>query len=237
MYKILIANQKGGCGKTTVATTLAVAIANHVIKRGHQVFLADTDGQKSSLRWLKIRPKTAMPIVGLDWRDERDIGNLPSNADPHDWLIIDGQGAMSPEKLSQLVAECQLIIVPTLPSFFDVDSTKRFLEQLDEMKRVKKGKVGIHLLANRVRSQLLTDGQPSEKAERFFAKIGEQPIAWVSERSIYQLLSENGLTAFDKTQKPYREMQAQWQAVLDNLAWDFTNLPKKVAKTQNQNWY
>ena len=48
MKTILVANLKGGCGKTMTAITLAGALAN----QGLRVGLADADPQKSSLQWL-----------------------------------------------------------------------------------------------------------------------------------------------------------------------------------------
>jgi len=82
MKTILIANQKGGCGKTMTAITLATALS----QKGYKVALADADNQKSSLQWLKQRPNTVAQIQSLDWRHEKSIGEAPKHLD---YLIID----------------------------------------------------------------------------------------------------------------------------------------------------
>lgn len=206
MKTILIANQKGGCGKTLTAITLASALA----ARGDKVALADADPQKSSLRWLKLRPDTAPAIIGLDWRNEKSIGDAPKKTD---WLIIDAPGALTGEHAEQLIAECHAIITPVQPSFFDVDSTQRFLKNIEDIKRIRKGKTSVHLLANRVRAQAVTNQQLNQ----FFDKIGQQPVAWITERSAYPQLAAEGLSVFDRPQKLYRDIQTQWQPVLDAL--------------------
>lgn len=206
MKTILIANQKGGCGKTLTAITLASALAH----KNYTVALADADNQKSALQWLKQRPESTPTILSLDWRQEKSIGDVPKNLD---YLIIDAPGALTGEHAEQLISECHAIVTPLQPSFFDIDSTRRFLKHIHDIKRIRKGKVDIHLIANRVRA----NSASSKDIQQFFEKIEQQPVGWISERSAYGSLAMQGLSVFDKNQKNFLAIQQQWQPALDAL--------------------
>lgn len=212
MKTILIANQKGGCGKTLTAITLASALAH----KNYKVALADADNQKSALHWLKQRCEQNPSILSLDWRNEKSIGDAPKKLD---YLIIDAPGALSGEHAEQLISECHAIVTPLQPSFFDIDSTRRFLKHIQDIKRIRKGKVDIHLIANRVKP----NSSSSKSIQEFFEKIEQQPTAWISERTAYGQLAMQGLSVFDKTQKVYLDIQKQWQPLLDALIDDPTD--------------
>ncbi|TPE53895.1 ParA family protein [Amaricoccus solimangrovi] len=206
MRTVLIANRKGGVGKTTVAITIASALA----ARGGAVALADADPQKSALRWLKARPAGAASLRGLDWTDAGEIGDAPKGLD---WLVIDAPGALKGNRAAKLVAETEELIVPVMPSFFDIDSTRRFLKELEEMKRVRKGKVGLRVLANRAQAR----SRLSERLRVTLADLGQEPLGWITERAAYAELAERGLGIFDDRRRALAPLREQWAPVMAAL--------------------
>ena len=61
-------------------------------------------------------------------------------------------------------------------------------------------------------------GGAADRLAAFFDKLDHQPLAWISERAVYAELAEKGLAVFDKPQKLYLPVRAQWAPVLAALA-------------------
>ncbi len=203
MRKILVVNAKGGCGKTTVATNLAVALA----ARGEDVALADADRQKSSLSWVKRRPKHMVHVEGLNWTKERAIGDKSKGLDA---VVIDGPGGLRSELAKTLIAEASDIVVPVLASAFDWNATLKFLDGISDIKRVRKGKADIHVVANRIdrRSTQVAD------LEQTLSKKGYPILCRVSNRVIYAKHAATGTGVFDYSDAQSHEVRGQWHPLL-----------------------
>lgn len=203
MRKILVVNSKGGCGKTTLATNLAVAIA----ARGDTVALADADRQKSSLSWLKRRPKGLVPIEGLNWSKEDGIGGKVKGLDA---IVIDGPGGLRSELAKTLIAEASDIVVPVLASAFDWNATLKFLDGIGEIKRVRKGKADVHVVANRINRRSTQVGD----LEQTLSKKGYPLLARISDRVVYAKHAAAGSGVFDYSDARSHEIRGQWHPLL-----------------------
>lgn len=203
MRKILVVNSKGGCGKTTIATNLAVALA----ARGEDVALADADRQKSSLSWVKRRPKNLAKIESLNWTKEGAIGDKDKKLDA---VVIDGPGGLRSELAKNLIAEASDIVVPVLASAFDWNATLKFLDGISDIKKVRKGKADIHVIANRInrRSTQVSD------LEQTLSKKGYPLLCRISDRVLYARHAAAGSGVFDYSDASAYEIRGQWHPLL-----------------------
>jgi chromosome partitioning protein len=194
---ICVINWKGGCGKTTIATHLAVALAASGLETG----LADYDRQKTAKLWKKLRPKDAVTVSLVDWR--KDFGSCPGSLQR---LIVDCPPSLRTKRVRAIIAESNIAVVPLLPSIFDEMATLHFLKRLEAIKSVRKHKKRVLLVANRYR----IGRSASRRLEEFLATEGLLLTARIPEREIYSELARDGLTVFDRHSKTALEQQQAW---------------------------
>lgn len=204
VLSVMVTNNKGGCGKSTIASNLATAFA----AGGMRTALAEVDRQKSVLQWLDRRPDSARPIIGLDWR--KAITDVPAGVQR---LVIDGQAGMRLAQVDDLLELADVVVVPLLPSVFDEGSTARFLERLAELKPIRKQRKGVLLVANRLRAR----SKALQRLESFVTELGFPLAARLADRALYAELALQGRGVFDTGSRASAAVLAEWAPLLSRI--------------------
>ena len=122
MPVIAIVNQKGGTGKTTLSTNLAVAFAET-----DRVLLFDADAQGSSQDWADSQRQARFNLdvrVADSGRLLQDVRRLSTE---YDWVIIDGPAGTSRITLDA-IRVADVVLIPAKPSPFDVWAASTIVE-------------------------------------------------------------------------------------------------------------
>jgi chromosome partitioning protein len=200
MRSILVLNAKGGCGKTTLATT----IASFYAVQGQRVTLADFDPQHSSLDWLAARPEDRPHITGV----AADMGTFRVEADC-DCLVIDTPAAVHGRAITELVRRAQSVVMPVLPSPLDMRAAAHFIEELLIVGKVSRKETKVAVVANRVRENTLI----YHTLERFLTRLDIPLIATLRDTQNYIRAAERGLGILELAPSLVEPDLQQWKSL------------------------
>lgn len=199
MPVVVVANPKGGVGKSTLATH----IAGYFAARGHAVMLGDADRQQSSALWLGLRPSAARKIT--TWNIDRDAIAKPPKGTTH--VVLDTPGGLHGARLSDVLKIADKVVIPLQPSVFDIFATRAFLDQLAAHKHADRIKVG--LVGMRVDARTIA----SDKLREFVDQLGVPVLGYLRDTQNYIHLAARGLTLFDVAPGKVEKDLAQWVSV------------------------
>ncbi len=201
---VLVANPKGGAGKSTAATNLAGYFAS----RGHRTMLGDLDRQQSAVAWLAIRPAAAPQIESWDRSDKHPA--RPPQGVTH--VVLDTPAGLRGGDLKDVLKLADRVIVPVQPSIFDIYATQAFLTKLAERGTLSEsGKVAV--LGMRVDERT----RAAEQLHRFIDGLGIPVVGYLRDTQIYVQLAAQGLTLWDVAASRFTRDREQWQPLLDWL--------------------
>ena len=201
MRHVMVLNAKGGCGKSTLATNIAVLFA----RDGHQVCIADYDPQRSSLDWLSQRPADLPPISGVPAYEE-GLRSVPRSTEI---LVIDAPARVHGTELNELVRRAETIVVPVLPSSIDMKACAHFMAELLEIGKVSRKQARLALVANRVREHTLI----YEELDRYLSKLKIPYLGCLREAQNYVRAYARGMGVLELPEYLASPDWKQWQPI------------------------
>lgn len=203
MPVIVVANPKGGVGKSTIATNLA----GYVASQGHRVMLGDVDRQQSARTWLALRPETVRPIAGWDVAHDNIV--RPPKGTTH--VVLDTPAGLHGRRFDEVMKLADQVIVPLQPSIFDIYATRSFLNQVLAHRKSSHVKVGV--VGMRVREHTIA----ADQLRAFVAQLEVPVLGYLRDTQIYIHLAARGLTLWDVAPGRVERDLQQWEPLIQWL--------------------
>ncbi len=203
---IVIGGQKGGTGKTTIATNIATMRT----LEGRDVYLYDLDPQRSALLWSSRRAEnTDLPAVksGQMVFDKRTINigavienELKSLRDKHQDIIVDAGGADS-EELRAALLLADLVIFPIGPSAYDMWTLPTLSELVSGAENCT-GALKAKVLLNRVNTNPVVARGQIKNCDDYLANLNSLSRFnnFLRERVAVQYISDEGMAIVEYKQ-------------------------------------
>lgn len=204
MHVIAVLNQKGGSGKTTIATHLARALQLD----GADVLLIDSDPQGSARDWAAVREDQPLSVVGIDRPTiERDLKAIARK----DFIVIDGAPQAHDLAVSAIKA-ADFVLIPVQPSPYDIWATSDLVDLVKQRIELTDGKLQAAFVVSRAIKGTRIGAEVSEALSGYGLPVLE---ARITQRVIYPSSAATGMTAAD--QEPSGEAAEEVRALAEEV--------------------
>ena len=200
MPVMVVANPKGGVGKTTVATNLGGYLAS----RGRAVMLGDADRQQSSQTWLALRPVGLAKIS--TWEVSHGEVVRPPKGTTH--VVLDTPAGLHGKRLDDVMKLADKVLIPLQPSIFDIHATHDFIDQLLAHRR--SDKVQLAVIGMRTREGTIA----TDQLRNFLEGVRVPPLTFLRDTQNYVHLAAHGLTLWDVASTRFAGDRDQWAPII-----------------------
>ena len=183
---VLLGNEKGGCGKSTIATNLAAWLASRA-----DVVLLDADRQATSATWASDREGANAPTVHCVQKYDNIKSTVDDLASRYEHVVIDAGGRDSKELRTALLA-ANVVVVPFRPSQPDIDTAPAMAEIIAQAKDFNENLQVVAVLTQCPTNPAIKEIQEAEEALSEYIEV--LPVR-VYDRKVYRDAISQGLGA------------------------------------------
>lgn len=207
MHVIAVLNQKGGSGKTTIASNLAAVLHS----RGQRVAIVDADSSQGTVsEWASRNDSTPTVLASHEPKLDK---NIPALDGAFDFIVIDGAPHVEDMARSAIVA-ADLVLIPVRPSAADIWSAEDIVDLVQARREVTGAPQAAFVVSQQVLRSNLADSV-NEALAAF-----DEPVlkARTSSRVAYAEALGAGLSVLDlDDSKAAKEVEALTDEVLTHL--------------------
>jgi chromosome partitioning protein len=208
MFVVAVLNQKGGSGKTTIATHLSRAFQ----LMGRDVLLIDSDPQGSARDWAAVQEDQPVLVVGIDRPTiERDIKAVSHK----DLIVIDGAPQAADLAISAIKAS-NLVLIPVQPSPYDIWAASDLVELVKQRIEMTDGRLKAAFVISRAIKNTKIGAEIREALEGYGLPVLETRI---TQSVVYPSSAAVGATVIDvePSSNAAQEIRALASEVLELL--------------------
>ncbi len=167
--------------------------------------LGDADTQQSSKFWLNQRPNTLPHIATWEFQPDLVLTAKPPRGTTH--VVIDTPGGISGWRLQEVIERADKVIVPVMPSVFDMQATHEFLNQLVQITAKLPTQVGV--VGNRVDTRTIS----ADNLRKFIESLQVPVLSYLRDTQYYLHMAAHGLSMFDITPSKVKKDLEQWAPI------------------------
>jgi chromosome partitioning protein len=134
---IVVTNQKGGCGKTTLTMNIAGTMA-----KDYKVLIVNGDEQVSAIRWGKNNKEDEgfpATIIDLSEFKEQTHKEIKKHRFNYDYIFVDCPPAVDSQLTGSVLLIADLAIIPTIPSPTDIWATTGIEKLVKQVSTINEG--------------------------------------------------------------------------------------------------
>jgi len=205
MKIIAVLNQKGGSGKTTIATHLARALQ----LGGADVLLVDSDPQGSARDWAAVQEEQPLTVVGIDRPTiDRDIKNVARKVD---FVVIDGAPQAADLAVSAIKA-ADFILIPVQPSPYDIWATSDLVDLIKQRIELTDGRLQAAFVVSRAIKGSRIGGEVTSALAGYGLPV---LVSRITQRVSFPGTAASGTTVLDA--EPHGEAAKEVHALVDEI--------------------